>query len=329
MIAAQTSSKTEKKAEKGNVSVRLLHENELATADQIMRLAFGTFMGLADPASFMGDADFVRTRWRADPAAAFAAEIDNEVVGSNFATNWGSVGFFGPLTIRPDLWDKGLGRRLMEPVVDCFDRWQSRHVGLFTFAHSPKHVGLYQKFGFFPRFLTAIMSKPVEATAHTPTWTKFSDAMAEERDGLLDACRELTDAVYEGLDTKCEIKAVADQNLGDTIFLWEGSELSGFAVCHSGAGSEAGSATCYVKFGVTRPGASAERDFNRLLYACEEFSAAQSASRLLIGVNTARENAYRQALARGFRADLLGLSMARPNEAGYNRSDVYLIDDWR
>jgi GNAT superfamily N-acetyltransferase len=321
----QTSSKTPERRD-GKISVRQLRENELATADQITRVAFGTFAGLADPASFMGDAGYVRTRWKADPSSAFAAEIDNEIVGSNFATNWGSLGFFGPLTIRPDLWDKGLGKRLMEPIMECFDRWRTRHVGLFTFAHSPKHLGLYQKFGFFPRFLTALLSKPVEASGHASTWTKFSDNGAG---GSLDACREVTEAVYEGLDTSREIQAVADQKLGDTILLWSESKLSGFAVCHSGAGTEAGSGVCYVKFGVVDPGKGAERDFNRLLYACEEFAAAQGASRLLLGVNTARENAYRQVLARGFRIDFLGLSMAKPSEAGYNRPDVYLIDDWR
>jgi GNAT superfamily N-acetyltransferase len=306
------------------ISVRQLREHELATADQITRVAFGTFIGLAEPASFMGDARYVHTRWKADPTSAFAAEIDNEIVGSNFATNWGSVGFFGPLTIRPDLWDRGLGRRLMEPIMDCFDRWRTRHAGLFTFAHSPKHLALYQKFGFFPRFLTAILSKPVQASGHASTWTKFSDA-----NGSLEACRDATAAVYEGLDTSREIQAVADQKLGDTVLLWSESKVAGFAVCHCGAGSEAGTGVCYVKFGVVRPGKGAERGFNRLLSACEEFAAGQGASRLVLGVNTAREKAYRQVLARGFRADFLGLSMARPNEEGYNRSDVYLIDDWR
>ena len=88
----QTSSKTPEAD--GKISVRQLRENELAIADQITRVAFGTFTGLADPASFMGDAGYVRTRWKADPSSAFAAEIDSEIVGSNFATNWGSVGFF-------------------------------------------------------------------------------------------------------------------------------------------------------------------------------------------------------------------------------------------
>jgi hypothetical protein len=36
----------------------------------------------------------VRTRWKANSDAAFAAEINNDVVGSNFAANWGTVGCF-------------------------------------------------------------------------------------------------------------------------------------------------------------------------------------------------------------------------------------------
>src|SRR5689334_9557128 len=98
--------------------MRLLREVELPAADRIFRLAFGTFLGLPDPMQFAGDRDFIRPRWRANPEAAFAADFDGEFAGSNFAVGWGSVGFFGPLTIRPDLWDKGIGKSLLEPVIE-------------------------------------------------------------------------------------------------------------------------------------------------------------------------------------------------------------------
>src|SRR5580704_8993634 len=122
------------------ITIRALREEDLPAADRIVRLAFGTFLGLPDPMKFMGDADYVRTRWKADSSSVFGAELGGELVGTNFATRWGSVGFFGPLTIRPDLWDRGIAQQLLRPTMDLFEKWRIRHAGLFTFANSAKHV---------------------------------------------------------------------------------------------------------------------------------------------------------------------------------------------
>ena len=75
------------------VRVRPLAEEDLDEADRIFRVAFGTFLGMPEPEKFSGDADSVRTRWKADPGAGLAAELDGRLVGSDFAANWGSVGF--------------------------------------------------------------------------------------------------------------------------------------------------------------------------------------------------------------------------------------------
>ena len=315
-----------------DISIRPLQEHDLTDADRIMRLAFGTFIGLPDPMVFMGAADYVRTRWRANPSAAFGAEAGGELVGSNFATNWGSVGFFGPLTVRPDLWEQGVGKLLMEPVMECFDQWGTKHAGLFTFANSQKHVGLYQKFGFWPRFLTAIMSKPVGPVGQTRgelRWTSFSEVPEDEQEKMLRACRQATDTIYEGLDVGLEVRSVAHEALGETVLLWDEGRLAGLAVCHCGPGTEAGSGACYIKFAAVRRSPTASQDFDRLLDACEALAAQKSLSILVAGINTARHEAYRQMLARGFRTNHQGVVMQRGNEPGYNRPGVYLIDDWR
>ena len=314
---------------KPDITVRPLQESDLTTADHIMRVAFGTFIGLPEPAAFMGDANYVRTRWLADPEAAFAAEIGGELVGSNFATNWGSVGFFGPLTIRPDYWDRGVGKRLMEPVVKLFNKWGTKHAGLFTFAHSQKHVGLYQKFGFWPQFLTPVMSKVIEQQQEGVGWSLYSKTPVSEQESSLRQCFALTDAIFPGLDLEREIRAVANQELGETILVWNASELAGLAVCHNGPGTEAGSGVCYIKFGAARSGPTADREFKRLLDACEEWASSRIASRLVAGVNTARHEAYRNLFALGFRTDTQGVVMSKPNEPGYNRPGIYLVDDWR
>lgn len=50
-----------------------LNEADLDDADSIFRLSFARFYGLADPAQMFGDIDYVRTRWRTAPNAAFSA----------------------------------------------------------------------------------------------------------------------------------------------------------------------------------------------------------------------------------------------------------------
>ena len=69
--------------------IRSLKEADLGEADRVSRLSFGIFLGLPDPMSFFGDADYIRTRFRADPSLSLAAEEDGNFVGSNFISNWG------------------------------------------------------------------------------------------------------------------------------------------------------------------------------------------------------------------------------------------------
>jgi GNAT superfamily N-acetyltransferase len=309
--------------------VRPLQQSDLQEADQIFRLAFGTFLGIPDPSQFFASTDFVRGRLRANPEAAFGVELNGELVGSNFATNWGSVGFFGPLTIRPELWDRGLAQRLLIPVMEVFQTWNIRHAGLFTFAQSAKHLHLYQKFGFWPRFLTVAMAKPVQPKVKIPEWNRFSDLAEDERENTVRKCKELADSVYEGLDLTREILAVNALNLGETVLVSDADNLAGMAVCHCGPGTEAGQDTCYVKFAAAHPGPKAAKHFERLLDACEELARSRGLSKITAGVNLGRHKAYRKMLARGFRAEMQGVAMHRPNEPGYSRPGVYAIDDWR
>lgn len=310
------------------VTVRPLEEGDLDAADRIMRVAFGTFVGLPDPETTFGDAQYVRTRFRAAPDCAWAAEAGGELVGSVFAARWGTFGSFGPLTTRPDVWDRGVGSLLLEPVLEAFDRWALDQAGLFTFPESPKHVALYQKHGFWPRFLIPVVEKPV--TAAGADQALFSAIPAGERTAALAEIRGLTDAVFGGLDLEREIAAVADQGLGDTVLVSSEGGLAGVAVCHCGAGSEAGSGSCYVKFGAVRPGARAAAAFDRLLAACESFAAACGLDRLVAGVNTGRLDAYRRLLHRGFRIGRIGLSMRlHPERPDFDTPKHYVLDDLR
>src|ERR1700735_327351 len=147
---------------KQDVKVGPLKKSDREEADRILRLAFGTFLGVPNPLDFMGDRHFLTPRWRSSHVKVLAARDAGRLIGSNVVTRWGSFGFFGPLTVLPEYWDRGVAQRLLEATMTIFERWGVRHTGLYTFAQSAKHVALYQKFGYWPRYLTAIMTGPSE-----------------------------------------------------------------------------------------------------------------------------------------------------------------------
>lgn len=309
------------------VAIRQMVSHDVATADHVMRVSFGTFLGATDPATTFGEAQFVRTRFAAEPSWAFVAEHEGEVVGSVFATRWGSFGFFGPLTVRPDLWDRGIARQLLEPVVALFDEWPVRLAGLFTFAQSAKHVALYQRFDFWPQYLTAIMAKDVSRVA-SREFELFSDLGEVHRAMVLSECAELTDEIFQGLNVGHDVHATHAQDIGDTVLVRDGSTLVGFAVCHL-AGGETGANKLYVKFGAVRPGGHAPEHFTLLLEACEQLARERGAGAVVAGVNTGRHDAYRRMLESGYRTGGQGVRMHRPNVGGMCGAHDFIIDDLR
>ena len=242
-----------------------LNEENLPEAERIFRVAFGTFLGAPEPEVFWADRDYVYGRHRAPHVAAFGATIEGKLVGSNFATKWGSVGFFGPITVRPDLQERGIAQALLAMTMEQFDAWETRHVGLFTFPQSAKHISLYQKHGFYARFLTAIMSAPVGRRPSMPAgWSRFSNLNVAQQNEALLACQDIADTLYPGLDLTEEIRATQAQGLGDTVLLEGISGIAAFAVCHYGPRSEAGADACFIKFGAVRTGAAA----STIIFGC-------------------------------------------------------------
>jgi predicted N-acetyltransferase YhbS len=194
-------------ARASGATIRLLREGEIPAAEQIYREAFSAHLGIPDPSDFTPGAELIGFRWRKDPARVYAAERDGELVGSNVATNWGSVGVFGPLTVRPELWNAGIGRQLVDAAVTGLEDSGCRHLVLFTFAESAKHVALYQRYGYWPRFLTAIAARSVEEPSLARgSSVGYATVPPAGRRELLAGCRDLTEAVYGGLDLSPEIE---------------------------------------------------------------------------------------------------------------------------
>jgi hypothetical protein len=174
------------------------------------------------------------------------------------------------------------------------------------------------------------MSKQVGKVENTSAEEiNYSRLGPDRQREMIRECAGLTGSIMQGLDLKKEVNSVENQKLGDTILLKADGALAAMAICHYGPGTEAGSGTCYIKFGAVRPSPNSAKIFDSLLDACERYARLQNALHIVGGANMGRHNAYRRMIERGFRTDIQGVAMHRPNEPAYNREETYLIDDWR
>jgi GNAT superfamily N-acetyltransferase len=313
-----------------SIEVRPLREDELDAADGICRRAFASILGPRDPLSRGGDAQVLRCRWSADPASTSALLEGGVLAGSNVVTRWGSVGLLGPLSVEPSRQGRGLAHALVAEALRMLEGPPVTFRGLFAYAQSPAAVGLFQRFGYWPASLAAVMAKEIapraEAAAPPELLSRLgADAEAE----ALSECRTLTDAVFDGLDPTGEILAVGEGGTGETVLVREGSALAGLAVCHAGAGSEAGSGRAAVKLAAVLPGAGAEARLLRLLGSVEAWAGTAGAKVVTAGASAGRVRAWQALRGAGYRPFVQGIAMHHERRAGYDREDVFVLDDWR
>lgn len=310
------------------ISIRPLCEGDLPEANAILRCAFATHFGMP-PDTFWMDRDFVTGRWVTDPSLAFGAWIEDRMVGSSLGAKWGRLGVFGPISTHPDTWNRGIARHLIPPVIERLKAMGVQHTAFFTFAESTKHIALYQKFDFWPRFLTAIMTRPVDFHDAPPASTRFSAIANADRAYWLDACRRVTTEVREGLDLTSEVLTARSHGHGDTVFLTDGSRVVAMAICEYGPKSPAGDGSCLIRFAAVRPDLKGEMHFAQLVAACGTLAADEGLKQLVACVNASRPLAYRHLLSMGFRVQRNGVTMHCPNEDAYNQAASYIVDDLR
>jgi len=312
-----------------SLTIRPLEEADVDAAEKVRRLAFGTYFGLSDPLSFSGTARLVESRRRIWPDGALVAEKDGAILGVAISSRWGRLGLFGPLAVHPEHWRGGLAHSLLEASMPVFDCWRCSAVALFTFPASLTHIGLYQRYGFWSRSLTAIMSRPVTVPSPVPQARSLSAMSAAEQQDAIAQCAALTDRLYGGMDLRDELASVIAHPTSDAIVLNEGSTIAGFVICHFGPHSETDTGSVYAKFAMARPGPNAARDFQRLIDAVNDFAHRNNATKVNTGVNMGAMEAYRLMMAAGFRTALHGIAMHRPWIDIYDRPDVLALEDWR
>ena len=121
--------------------------------DAVARILYEAFAGIHDRHRF--PRDFPTPEAAAGLAEAFiahpsiwgvVAERDGRIVGSNFVDERGGVRGVGPITVDPGVQESGIGRRLMEAVIDRSTGAEG--IRLLQDAFNVGSMALYASLGF-------------------------------------------------------------------------------------------------------------------------------------------------------------------------------------
>lgn len=130
---------------------------------------------------------------------AVVAEEDGRVLGSNFIDFRSSIAGIGPISVDPAVQNRGVGRRLMQAVIDEANRRNYAGIRLYQAAYHNRSLCLYTMLGFRTRDpASVIQGKPLNIS-----FSGYEVRAAAEAD--VQPCAELCRFVH-GFDRSEEVR---------------------------------------------------------------------------------------------------------------------------
>ena len=118
------------------------------------------------------------------------AELDGRIVGSNFLDERSSISGIGPISVDPTVQERGIGRRLMQDVLDRAAEQKFPGVRLLQAGFNNRSLCLYTTLGFRSREpISILQGKPLNARI-----SGYDVRPATEADA--DACNRLCRQVH-------------------------------------------------------------------------------------------------------------------------------------
>src|SRR5574337_1715386 len=243
------------------IKIRRVRKGDLSKVRDVIEQAFGDFyerqLGTR-PRQAFGGAQYVHHRWLMEPWGCFVAEEgDGKIVGAAVAVMGGTVGLVGPVAVLTNYQNQDIGQQLLTACQEFFDENNATVQGVCTYPYSPKHLILYQKFGYKPKGLVVITGKPLDRRelVHATRAAKpglgirrYSTLEEAKKKQAMQKIRRITNAFWRGMDLAKEVEIVDGLTLGDTLLLEKGREVIGFAICHLPPNSEAPHGCAYIKY---------------------------------------------------------------------------------
>lgn len=154
-----------------------------------------------------------------------------EIAAFNIAHCSGTEGWMGPLAVRPDYQGSGIGKEIVRAGLEWLRASGARVVGLETMPRTMDNIGFYSGLGFVPGRLTLTVT--IDATAAERPAPLLGRLPEREKTSAIAECAALLASQLPGYDFSRELRLTDELSLGDTVLLRDGSELRGFALCHS------------------------------------------------------------------------------------------------
>lgn len=183
-----------------NTEIREITINDAPAAG---RLIFEAFRSIADENNFPRDfpsaesgVEFAQMWTSHSSIYGVVAEENGKIVGSNFLTERNSIRGVGPITVDPSFQSGGIGRRLMEAVIERGK--EAAGIRLVQDAFNAKSMSLYASLGFDVREPLALLNgRPAG---------EVSDGVIVRPMKIedLSECGELAKQVH-GFHRKCEL----------------------------------------------------------------------------------------------------------------------------
>lgn len=162
------------------------------------------------------------------------AEREGRIVGSNFLDERSPIAGVGPITVDPAAQNGGIGRLLMQDVLDRAAARGFAGVRLLQAAYHNRSLSLYASLGFQVRDVVACMQGPPIGAA-IPGYRVRAAAEAD-----LEACNRLCLKVH-GHDRGGELRDAIAQ--GSAVVVEDGGRITGYATATGFFGHAVGETT--------------------------------------------------------------------------------------
>ena len=158
-------------------------------------------------------------------------DSEGQLAGFNMVHHSGSEGWMGPLAVRPDRQNAGLGKVMIPAGIEWLRERGVTTIGLETMPRTVENIGFYSRLGFVPAHMTVTLTRDLPRRGGA--LPEALSVSPDERAAQLAECRGLTDRFAPKTDFTRELSLTQELRIGDTALVRDGRRLRGFALWHS------------------------------------------------------------------------------------------------